>query len=447
MARASATKRACDRRAARAAVCLQHVAVEVNGPFARAPRSPRSPRKERPIRRWISTVRPSWRPRVASRCLRSPVEAGSIPYSAVTQPRPLPAIHRGTLSWAEAVQITRVSPIEISAEPVAVRTKPGSISYGAQLTGRAAVAALLWLRARHASHHSRALRSGDYVRALVVSNMLADAAHPERGRFVRDQVAALRRLDGVDVELFEFAPGKGELLKAGPRPRAPFRREPWAGRFDIVHAHFGLTAWPALAVAGAARALTLHGTDLTHPLTRRATLAVLGRIDLLAAVSAALLEQLPPQAAARGLVLPCGVDLERFQPSPRQQARAEPRAGPWPPLPAVPRRPRPPREAPRPGGGTRRRQRSGAADPRRRRPRPRAALDQCRQCRAGAFRPRGLRAGGARGAGLRRSRARDPSRHPSAGPERRRWRALRAIRPQHSGSPSCGHISMQRTLG
>ena len=80
--------------------------------------------------RWISTVRPSARPLVMSRCLRSVVDAGSIPYSAVTQPRPEPSNQRGTPSCAEAVQITRVSPIEISAEPVAVRTKPGSILAG-----------------------------------------------------------------------------------------------------------------------------------------------------------------------------------------------------------------------------------------------------------------------------------------------------------------------------
>jgi hypothetical protein len=67
--------------------------------------------------------------------LRSPVEAGSIPYSAVTQPRPDPAIQRGTLFCTEAVQITRVSPIEISAEPVAVRTNPGSISVGRSSPG------------------------------------------------------------------------------------------------------------------------------------------------------------------------------------------------------------------------------------------------------------------------------------------------------------------------
>jgi len=36
------------------------------------------------------------------------------------------------------------------------------------------------------------------LRALVLSNMLPDGAHPERGRFVRDQVSALRALGGVD---------------------------------------------------------------------------------------------------------------------------------------------------------------------------------------------------------------------------------------------------------
>jgi hypothetical protein len=67
---------------------------------------------------------------LTSRCLRSPVEAGSIPYSAVTQPRPEPASQRGTLSCTDAVQITRVSPIDINAEPAAVRMNPGSISTG-----------------------------------------------------------------------------------------------------------------------------------------------------------------------------------------------------------------------------------------------------------------------------------------------------------------------------
>ncbi len=87
-------------------------------------------------------MRPSARPFETSRCFRSPVDAGSIPYSAVTQPRPFPAIHFGTDSSTEAVQITRVPPIEMSAEPVAVRMKPGSIVERPQLVGAAAVAAV-----------------------------------------------------------------------------------------------------------------------------------------------------------------------------------------------------------------------------------------------------------------------------------------------------------------
>jgi glycosyltransferase involved in cell wall biosynthesis len=157
------------------------------------------------------------------------------------------------------------------------------------------------------------------VRALVVSNMLPAPAHPERGRFVRDQVAALR-LDGLQVELYEFPPGGRALPRAARELRRRFAGE----RFDVVHAHFGLSAWPALAVPARVRALTVHGTDVRHPCTRVATRAVLGLIDLLAAVSPALARELPGRAARRrAQVLPCGVDLERFGPLPRGQARAE----------------------------------------------------------------------------------------------------------------------------
>ena len=149
--------------------------------------------------------------------------------------------------------------------------------------------------------------------------MLPDSGHPERGSFVRDQVAALRQLDGLEVELHEFPPGLRALAKAGPALR---RRFGGAG-LDIVHAHFGLTAWPALAVPCRARALTVHGTDVVHPRTRLATRAVIHRMDLVAAVSRPLLGELPAGARSRALVLPCGVDVERFRPIPRREARAE----------------------------------------------------------------------------------------------------------------------------
>ena len=69
-------------------------------------------RSARPISRWISTVRPFCLPSLASRAVRSPVEAGSIEYSAVSQPRPESRSQRGTRSSSEAVQSTRVLPCE-----------------------------------------------------------------------------------------------------------------------------------------------------------------------------------------------------------------------------------------------------------------------------------------------------------------------------------------------
>jgi teichuronic acid biosynthesis glycosyltransferase TuaC len=177
------------------------------------------------------------------------------------------------------------------------------------------------------------------VRALVLSNMLADVAHPERGRFVRDQVDAVRRLGDGQVELYELPPGASALARSAGRLRRRYAGE----RFDVVHAHFGLTAWPALAVRARGRALTVHGTDVRHPRTRLATRAVLPTVGLLAAVSDALVQEIPGRSArARAQVLPCGVDVERFKAMPRTHARAALNLDPQAPyllFPADPARP------------------------------------------------------------------------------------------------------------
>src|SRR5690242_21885781 len=83
------------------------------------------------------------------------------------------------------------------------------------------------------------------MRALIVTNMYPSPAHPALGSFVRDQVRALERIDGVDLELFSFDPGgPGAYLRAARDLRQRYR----AQRFDVVHSHFGLTAWPGFAV-------------------------------------------------------------------------------------------------------------------------------------------------------------------------------------------------------
>jgi teichuronic acid biosynthesis glycosyltransferase TuaC len=157
------------------------------------------------------------------------------------------------------------------------------------------------------------------MRALVVTNMHPTPARPALGRFVADQVAALRRLDGVEVELFAFPPG----LRSYPRAARALRRRFRDERFDVVHAHFGLTAWPALAVRGAPHVVTFHGTDLAHPRSGRLSRAALPLTTLAAAVSASLARQIPGAGTRRRVaVLPCGVDLGRFRPLPRAEARA-----------------------------------------------------------------------------------------------------------------------------
>jgi len=154
------------------------------------------------------------------------------------------------------------------------------------------------------------------VRALVVSNMAASREQPARGVFVRDQVAALRARGDVAVELYEFAPG----ALSYPFAALALRRRYAATRFDIVHAHFGLTAWPALALRGPLHVLTLHGTDVRHPRSRAITLAALPHMDLVATVSRSLAQELGPISPTPA-VLPCGIALDRFRPIPRDAAR------------------------------------------------------------------------------------------------------------------------------
>src|SRR5579863_9433088 len=90
--------------------------VMVRSPSARRSATARS---ARPMRRWISCVRPLCLPRAASRAVRVCVERGSMPYSAVIQPWPLPRRNGGTESSTLAVHSTCVSPKATITDPSA----------------------------------------------------------------------------------------------------------------------------------------------------------------------------------------------------------------------------------------------------------------------------------------------------------------------------------------
>jgi glycosyltransferase involved in cell wall biosynthesis len=158
------------------------------------------------------------------------------------------------------------------------------------------------------------------MRVLVVTNFMPDASAPQRGRWVRDQVAEIRRR-GVEVEVFGFPPGSGKYLPAALRLRKLLRRE----RFDLVHVHYGLTAWCAVLAGARPLVVTFHGTDVRHPVVGPMSRRLARRADLVAGVSRALFAA---EAGRPGLphvpgsaVLPCGPDLERFRQIPRADAR------------------------------------------------------------------------------------------------------------------------------
>ena len=152
------------------------------------------------------------------------------------------------------------------------------------------------------------------MRALIVTNMWPSPAAPALGSFVRDQVDALRAVGGagLDIEVAAFPPGGYARAARDLRRRAPA---------DIVHAHFGLTAWPALAARGRVRLVTLHGTDVRHRRSGAITRAVLPFQDLVATASAELAGELAGRRSVA--VLPCGVATDRFRPIPRSAAREQ----------------------------------------------------------------------------------------------------------------------------
>src|SRR2546423_15340448 len=144
------------------------------------------------------------------------------------------------------------------------------------------------------------------MRVLVVTNLWPTPEAPARGGFVKDQVDALQAIEGLTVELFTFGLGSREYVRAAAAIRARYRDE----GFDVVHAHYGLCGWSALAARPAPRVVTFHGTDLAHRYARPLSRALARLRDPPAPVSAPLPRTGPPPRPQPAPALPCGRDLD-----------------------------------------------------------------------------------------------------------------------------------------
>src|SRR5688572_24566897 len=145
-------------------------------------------RSERPISREISWVRPPIRPLTDSRSDRVFVDAGSMAYSAVTQPSPDPLRHRGTPSDAEAAQSTRVPPNSTSTEPAAWSSQwrvslIGRSSSSARPSARVVMAPTLGHLRPHCGPGLPPWRPGPQSVEAVLLDLGAD--HPDQTRHER----------------------------------------------------------------------------------------------------------------------------------------------------------------------------------------------------------------------------------------------------------------------
>jgi glycosyltransferase involved in cell wall biosynthesis len=160
------------------------------------------------------------------------------------------------------------------------------------------------------------------VRILLVSQMYPGVAEPDYGVFIRQLELALARR-GHEIEPAVLTSRSGGRRKYAHLAR---RTVEAARRFrpEVVYAHFLVPTGLIAALASRAPlVVTAHGQDVANigerAGVRAATSAVVRRAGAVIAVSDYLrreLERKIPAARGKTEVVDCGVDLERFRPTP-----------------------------------------------------------------------------------------------------------------------------------
>lgn len=167
-------------------------------------------------------------------------------------------------------------------------------------------------------------------RVLFITNMWPDEQRPYYGSFIASQAGSLAGV-GVAVDLLYVRGylGNRAYLEALWRlPRAA-RRE----RYDLIHIHYGHTAAAGIGIRHRPLVISFCGGDLLGEpredgLTRKSRIEVAVFRQVARAATATITKSeemeraLPASLRPRNHVLPNGVDLERFAPRPRGEARA-----------------------------------------------------------------------------------------------------------------------------
>jgi glycosyltransferase involved in cell wall biosynthesis len=153
------------------------------------------------------------------------------------------------------------------------------------------------------------------LHVLVVTAMYPRATKPADGIFVAEQVEALRRAGvHVDVHVIDGRSGWLKYARSAFAVAVITQRK----RYDLVHGHYAFAGLVARSQLRAPVVVTLHGSDANLRSQRpfaRAAVALATRTIVVSPHLARL-------AGCPGAnVIPCGVDLNRFKPMDRLEAR------------------------------------------------------------------------------------------------------------------------------
>jgi len=174
------------------------------------------------------------------------------------------------------------------------------------------------------------------MNVLVISNMYPTVKHPFYGIFIKEQVESLRK-EGVFIDVF-FINGRENRLNYFTSITGLFKKLR-SNHYDIIHAHHTYCIYPLslirmLIKAKSLLVLTFHEGEVHKPrksIPRDADIikkfvylkwlkkVALGQVDLVITVEKKLLEELDFRSKA--VVLPCGVDLDLFQPKDKAWCR------------------------------------------------------------------------------------------------------------------------------
>jgi teichuronic acid biosynthesis glycosyltransferase TuaC len=168
------------------------------------------------------------------------------------------------------------------------------------------------------------------VTVLHVANLWPDDERPWFGTFVKSQVDSLRDL-GIDIDVLRIRgyAGRCAYLTAAARVAALNRR----GDVDVTHAHYGYSGVVARLQLRAPLVITYYGSDLLGRRSASGGLTRRGRAEVamfrqLARTAAATITNsepmervLPRTCRRRNHIIPNGVDLARFRPIDRLDAR------------------------------------------------------------------------------------------------------------------------------